>query len=126
MINKYLMGERVKASDCLYVQHLSRYACLQGGLQLMAVKADWQDEHHAYLAFSLPMQGSTSILDVQGTHFAPTLLPGVDPNAPSLLLEAVPGGWLLQVTPQVIAHACTHMCHQSLTYLNACYVVHCL
>ena len=74
----------------------------------MAVKADWQAEHHAYLAFSLPVEGSTSILDIGGTHFQPTTLPGIDPNTPSLLLEAIPGGWLVQVTPQMIQQISIH------------------
>ncbi len=69
----------------------------------MAVKADWRQEHHAYLAFSFPTEGTTSVLDIQGTHFQPIHLPGLDPNSPSLLLEALPGGWLVQVTPEVVA-----------------------
>ena len=68
----------------------------------MPVKADWQQPYHAYLAFSFASIGSTSLMDIQGTHFQPTLLPGLDPNAPSLLLQAVPGGFLVQVTPQVL------------------------
>ncbi len=76
---------------------------LQGGPRLMAIKADWQQEHHAYLAFSFPTEGTTSVLDIQGTHFQPIHLPGLDPNRPSLLLEALPGGWLVQVTPEVVA-----------------------
>lgn len=74
---------------------------LQGGPRLMALRADWQQEHHAYLAFSFPIEGTTSVLDIHGTHFQPTEISGVDPNSPSLLLEALPGGWLVQVTPQV-------------------------
>ncbi len=76
---------------------------LQGGPRLMAIKADWRQEHHAYLAFSFPTEGTTSVLDIQGTHFQPIHLPGLDPNSPSLLLEALPGGWLVQVTPEVVA-----------------------
>lgn len=87
----------------------------QGGPRLMAVKADWRQEHHAYLAFSFPTEGTTSVLDIQGTHFQPIHLPGLDPNSPSLLLEALPGGWLVQVTPEVVAICtiCTKhlMCH---------------
>ena len=78
---------------------------LQGGPRLMAIKADWRQEHHAYLAFSFPTEGTTSVLDIQGTHFQPIHLPGLDPNSPSLLLEALPGGWLVQVTPEVTAIA---------------------
>ena len=76
---------------------------LQGGPRLMAIKADWRQEHHTYLAFSFPTEGTTSVLDIQGTHFQPIHLPGLDPNSPSLLLEALPGGWLVQVTPEVVA-----------------------
>lgn len=76
---------------------------LQGGPRLMAIKADWRQEHHAYLAFSCPTEGTTSVLDIQGTHFQLIHLPGLDPNSPSLLLEALPGGWLVQVTPEVVA-----------------------
>ena len=57
----------------------------------MAVKAGWQEAHHAYLAFSFPSEGSTSVLDITG----------LDPNCSSLLLDALPGGWLAQVTHQV-------------------------
>ncbi len=85
---------------------------LQGGPSLMAIKADWRQEHHAYLAFSFPTEGTTSVLDIQGTHFQPIHLPGLDPNSPSLLLEALPGGWLVQVTPEVVAicRNCTKPC----------------
>ena len=82
----------------------------------MAIKADWRQEHHAYLAFSFPTEGTTSVLDIQGTHFQPIHLSGLDRNSPSLLLEALPGGWLVQVTPEVIAIAAfapkkTVVCH---------------
>lgn len=74
---------------------------MQGAPKLIAVKAGWQQKHHAYLAFSFPMEGTTSVLDIQGTHFQPTLLPGMDPNCPTLLLAALPGGWIVQVTDKV-------------------------
>lgn len=74
---------------------------LQGGPKLMAVKPAWQQHHHAYLAFSFPLEGLTSVLDIQGTHFQPVALPGLDPNCPTLLLAALPGGWMVQVTDQV-------------------------
>lgn len=67
----------------------------------MAVKADWQQQHHAYLAFSFPLEGATSLLHIKGTHFQPTTLPGLNPDCPTLLLAALPGGWMVQVTEQV-------------------------
>lgn len=67
----------------------------------MAVKADWQQQHHAYLAFSFPMEGTTSVLGIQGTHFQPTALAGLDQDCPTLLLAALPGGWMVQVTDKV-------------------------
>ena len=74
---------------------------LQGDPRLIAVKAEWRQQHHAYLAFSFPLEGTTSVLDIQGTHFQPVSLPGLDPNRPTLLLAALPGGWMVQVTDQV-------------------------
>ena len=74
---------------------------MQGGPNLMAVKADWQQQHHAYLAFSFPLEGTTSLLHITGTHFQPIALPGLNPNCPTLLLAALPGGWMVQVTEQV-------------------------
>ena len=47
------------------------------------------------------MEASTSVLDIQGTHFQPTSLPGLHANSPTLLLAALPGGWVAQVTDQV-------------------------
>lgn len=70
----------------------------------MAVKAEWQQQHHAYLAFSFPLEAATSVLHIQGTHFQPVALPGLDPNCPTLLLAALPGGWMVQVTDQVSCH----------------------
>lgn len=53
-------------------------------------------------------------MDIQGTHFQPTLLPGLDPNAPSLLLQAVPEAFLLQVTPKVLQQTFSPLVEQAL------------
>ncbi|KAL3140168.1 hypothetical protein ABBQ38_004444 [Trebouxia sp. C0009 RCD-2024] len=75
---------------------------MPGGPRLMAVKADWQQQHHAYLAFSFPLEGATSLLHIQGTHFQPITLPGLNPDCSTLLLAALPGGWMVQVTEQEV------------------------
>ncbi|DBA73782.1 TPA: hypothetical protein ACH3X2_009751 [Trebouxia sp. C0005] len=107
---RMVMGCGVAPRGSLRLTHLaaklsptiSDGPCMPGGPRLMALKADWRQEHHAYLAFSFPSEGTTSVLDIQGTHFQPIHLPGLDPNSPSLLLEALPGGWLIQVTPEEV------------------------
>ena len=86
----------------------------------MTVKADWQQQHHAYLAFSFPMEGTTSVLDIQGTHFQPTLLPGLNQNRPTLLLVALPGGWLVQVTDEVSSLRICTMGIMRLLSLHCC------
>ena len=100
--------ENAYANPCKDLFNATRGYTSQGAPHLIAVKADWQQPHHAYLAFSFVSTGSTSVMDIQGTHFQPTLPPGLDPNAPSLLLQAVPGGFLLQITPKVLC--CAVLC----------------
>ena len=97
-LTRFVSGSLESCISC----PLAEVSCtLQGGPKLIAVKAEWQQQHHAYLAFSFPLEGMTSVLDIQGTHFQPVSLPGLDPNCPTLLLAALPGGWMVQVTDQV-------------------------
>ena len=55
----------------------------------------------AYLLLSFEVTGHTTILDIRGTSFHATSLPGLDLASHTLLLQRMPDQSLLQVTSKV-------------------------
>jgi hypothetical protein len=73
----------------------------QGRPRVTALRGRPGSEHHTHLAFSFEVSGSTSLLQLEGTDFSWVCLPGLEQQAPSLLLSDALSGWLLQATPKV-------------------------
>lgn len=74
---------------------------MQGRPAVLALKRNPSDEHDAYLAFSFEVDRTTAVLSIEGTHFQPVVLPGLDAEDATVLLTSVHGGWLVQATQQV-------------------------
>ena len=55
-------------------------------------------QQHTHLALSLESVGRTDVLDLTQDTFTHVDLPALAAGSPSLLLAAMPGGWLLQLT----------------------------
>lgn len=55
----------------------------------------------AYLVLSFEVSGSTTVLDIRGTTLSPVTPDGLDLSSATLLLQRLPHGIVLQVTPQV-------------------------
>lgn len=67
----------------------------------MAVRERWGSDLDAYVLFSFEVAGATTLMQVSGTHFQEIELPGLAPDAATLLAAVVPGDWLVQATPLV-------------------------
>lgn len=74
---------------------------MQGRPTVLALKQNPSDEHHAYLVFSFEVSRTTAVLSIEGTHFQPAALAGLDAEDATVLLTSVHGGWLVQATLQV-------------------------
>lgn len=87
------------------------------GAQLFALGASTSGTH-THLGFSFDALGRTDVLDVSGSSFSHTQLPGLQHDAASLLLHTAPGGYLLQATVREVRllaplPAATNLCSWS-------------
>mmetsp|Transcript_3448 Transcript_3448/g.9906 ORF Transcript_3448/g.9906 Transcript_3448/m.9906 type:complete len:1527 (+) Transcript_3448:155-4735(+) len=88
--------------------------CLDGMPVLSSMEAGTaKDGCRAYLVMSFHAPPATQVMELVNGCLSPCVLPGLDASSITLLCAAVPGGWLVQVTPTAVlvldrAPACTH------------------